>query len=363
MIAMTTHRGEPRRVLVTGHLGYIGTVLVPMLLERGYAPVGADADLYRGCDFGGGPRPELPMVAGDVREIQVSDLTGLHAIIHLAALSNDPLCDLNPDVTYDINHAASVRLARLAREAGVPRFLFSSSCSNYGAAGDAPMREDSPLRPLTAYAISKVRVEHDVALVADDRFSPTFLRNATAYGVSPRLRLDLVLNDLVAWAVVTGRVHVLSDGTPWRPLVHVEDIARAFVAILEAPRDAVHNEAFNVGAPGENYRVRDLAELVRDAVPGSRVEFADGAGPDPRSYRVDFSKLMRAVPAFAPRWTVREGVRQLCEAFRAAGLVAGDLEGPRFKRVRRLKQLMAKGVLDTRLQWGAAVPVRRVEQP
>jgi len=350
---------QGRRVLVTGHLGYIGAVLVPILMERGYAVTGLDADLYRGCDLAGPPQPAVPNLADDVREIQAGHLAGLDAIIHLAALSNDPLGDLNPDVTYDINHVASVRLARLAREVGVSRFLFSSSCSNYGAAGDAPMREDSTLGPLTAYAISKVRVEHDVARLADETFSPTFLRNATAYGVSPRLRLDLVLNDLVGGAAVAGCIRVLSDGTPWRPLVHVEDIARAFVAMLEAPRETIHNQAFNVGAQGENYRVSDLAGMVHDAVPGSRVEYAEGAGPDPRSYRVDFGKLRRAVPTFAPRWTAREGVRQLCEAFRDGGLVPADLEGPRFKRVRRLKQLLANGTLDERLRRraGPALPI------
>jgi nucleoside-diphosphate-sugar epimerase len=321
-----------------------------MLLDRAYDVVGVDADLYAGCDFGAATSHRVPTIATDVRELRPADLAGVGAIIHLAALSNDPLGDLDPGVTDEINRAASVQLARLARDAGVSRYLFSSSCSNYGAAGDAPVDEDAPLRPLTPYAASKVAVEREVGQLADGRFSPVFLRNATAYGVSPRLRLDLVVNDLAAWAVVTGRVRLRSDGTPWRPLVHVEDIARAFVAMLEAPRAAVHNQCFNVGAAADNHRVRDLAEMVSRAVPGSRIEYADGAGPDPRSYRVDFAKVARAVPAFYPRWTVGEGIAQLVHAFQTTGLTRTDLEGPRFRRVGRVRQLMADGALDARLR-------------
>ena len=352
---MTSGNGAGARVLVTGHRGYIGTVLVPMLAARGYRVVGADTDFYHGCDLAAEPA-RIAELAADVRALEAADLEGLAAVVHLAALSNDPLGDLNPSVTYDINHAASVRLARLAREAGVPRFLFSSSCSSYGAAGDAPVDERSPVRPITAYAVSKVRVEEDVARLADSRFTPVFLRNATAYGASPRLRLDLVLNDLVAAAVVTGRIRVLSDGTPWRPLIHVADIAHAFAAMLEAPREAVHGQAFNIGRDGENHRVSDLAEMVREAVPGSRIEYAEGAGPDPRSYRVDFGKVARAVPGFAPSWTARQGVQEMAEAFRAARLTPADLDSSRFKRVKRVRELMAAGRVDGDLRV-AGVPV------
>jgi nucleoside-diphosphate-sugar epimerase len=341
------------RVLVTGHKGYIGTIMVPMLLHEGHTVVGLDSDLFRQCTFIPGI-VEVPELRVDLRDVHSRDLEGFEAVIHLAALSNDPLGDLNPEVTYDINHAASVRLAEMAKDAGIPRFLYSSSCSSYGKAGDDLVDETAELNPITAYAISKVRVERDVAKLADAHFSPTFLRNATAYGVSPRLRFDLVLNNLTAWAYAKGRVHIKSDGTPWRPIVHIEDIARAFLAVLHAPREVVHNQALNVGQTEENYRIRQLAEIVQDVVPGARIEYAEGGGPDPRCYRVDFGKIQRLLPEFKPRWNARRGAEELHDAYQRAGLVIEDCEGPRFKRIDHLKQLLAARYLDDTLRWRTA---------
>ena len=338
------------RVLVTGHKGYIGTVLVPMLLNKSYDVVGMDTDLYAGSTFGTGIQ-EVPEIKKDIRDVDASDLEGVDAILHLAGLSNDPLGDLNPNLTYEINHGASVRLAQLAKQVGVERYIFSSSCSNYGAGGEDLLNEGSPFNPVTPYGKSKVMVEQDVSKLADDDFCPTFLRNATAYGVSPRLRFDLVLNNLVAWALATGRIFMKSDGTPWRPIVHIEDISRAFIAVLEAPLNKIHNQAFNVGRNEDNYRISELAEIVSKTVPNCEIEYAEGAGPDKRCYRVDCSRIKETLPSFDPQWDARRGAEELYQAYQQHGVNIEEFEGPKYKRIAHIKQLISNGLIDKNLRW------------
>ena len=338
------------KVLVTGHRGYIGSVLVPLLLARDHEVHGFDTDLFRACTFDG-EMADIPEIIGDVRDVDIDVVKGYDAIIHLAGLSNDPLGDYNPNLTEDINHQGSVRMAKLAKEAGVERFLFASSCSNYGGGGQDFLDENAAFNPVTPYGVSKVAVEHSVGPMADDSFSPTFLRASTAYGMSPRIRFDLVVNNLTAWAFCTGEVHLKSDGSPWRPLVHVEDIARAYMAIMEEDREVVHGRAFNVGTTSENYIIREVAEIVHDVVPNCEIGFAEGAEPDLRCYRVDCNLLSRTVHGFKPQWTVRRGVEQLLEAYQRVGLTLEDFEGPRFKRIGHVKQLLDNGRLDNTLRW------------
>jgi len=342
------------RVLVTGHKGYIGTIMVPMLQAEGFDVTGLDNDLFDGCVFGDqtiyGGIPDIPYVRKDIRDVELSDLRGVDAIVHLCALSNDPLGNFNPQMTYEINHEASVKLAKLAKKAGVQRYLFSSSCSVYGASGADMVNEKSKPNPITPYGISKIRTERDISKLADPSFSATFLRSATAYGVSPMLRFDVVLNNLVAWAYTTGIVLLKSDGTALRPIVHIEDISRAFIAVLNTSRDLVHNEIFNVGITEENCRIRELAEIAKDTVPNAQIQYAKGAEPDKRSYRVDFSKVAQTLPKFKPQWNARLGAKQLYDAYKKVGITLEEFEGPRYRRITHLENSVNAGLLNKTLR-------------
>jgi nucleoside-diphosphate-sugar epimerase len=338
------------KVLVTGSQGYIGTILVPILIQKGHEVIGFDTDYYQRCTFSGKVF-DNDFIKKDIRDVQREEIEGVDAIIHLAGLSNDPLGDYRPDLTKDINEKASVRLAVLAKEVGIKRFLFASSCSNYGSAGSDFLDETAPFNPVTPYGISKVQVEAALSEMSDDDFSPTYLRASTAYGLSPRLRFDLVANNLTAWAFTTGRVYLKSDGSPWRPIVHVEDIAQAYIAVLHAPRDVIHNEAFNVGTTPENYQIKEIAEIVKEIVPNCRIDYAPDAGPDKRCYRVNCDKIARCLHEFKPQWTARRGIEQLYEEYKKVGLTLEEFEGPKFMRIAHVKQLIDGGNLDEDLKW------------
>jgi nucleoside-diphosphate-sugar epimerase len=338
------------KVLVAGDRGYIGAVLVPFLREAGHTVDGLDLDLYAGCDFGPGPEEIGLRERLDIRDVEPRHCAGYDAVVCLAALSNDPVGHLNPEATYSINLDGTLRLARAAKQAGVERYLFASSCSLYGAAGSQAVTEDAELFPVTPYGETKAVAERELSLLADDSFSPTYLRNATAYGSSPRLRLDIVVNNLTAVAMTTGKVSLESDGSPWRPLVHVEDICRSFLAVLEAPRELVHDEAFNVGRSADNVQVRDIAEMVRQAVPDSKVSLAASAGPDLRNYRVDFSKLAATFPELELRWNVSAGVDELVQAYTDFNFSHDDFLSSSYVRLRRIRELSSAGLIDDMLR-------------
>lgn len=338
------------RVLVTGHLGYLGVELTPVLQRLGHEVVGLDANYFAGCDFSAPPEP-LPALDVDLRDVTPAHLVGFDAVVHLAALSNDPLSDLNPELTYDINLHASVRLAKAAKAAGVSRYVYSSSCSLYGQGGDTELDERAPFNPVTPYGKTKVMVEQQVSQLADSDFSPVFLRNATVYGLSRRLRADIVVNNLVGYAATTGTLILQSDGTPWRPLVHVLDVAQAFARALEAPRPSIHNQAFNVGRAGENYQVRAIADTVGEVVDGCDVQYGDGATSDARDYRVDFTKIESELPGYQPEWTLRRGIEQLWAAFAGGGLSRDAFEAPTYYRLRTIRQRLDNGELDGDLRW------------
>ncbi len=339
------------RILVTGDRGYIGRVLVPYLIARGHEVSGLDTDYFRGCDLYDAPVPQYRLLTKDVRDATAEDLGGIECIIHLAALSNDPMGEIDPALTDEINHRASVRLAGLARKAGVGRFIFSSSCSIYGKSGGDFVDETALQDPLTAYARSKVDTERDIGLLADGRFSPVFLRNSTCFGLSPRFRFDLVVNNLTGWACTTGEIRIMSDGTPWRPLVHVEDVAQAACLAAEADRELVHNLAFNVGENHQNHQVRQVAEIVQKVVGDCKVTFTGEHGADSRTYRVDFGRIHEHLKGFRCRWDVERGVREIHSKFKQMHLSLQDFQGPRFTRLKRLKELLAGREVDAGLRY------------
>ncbi|RYE64693.1 MAG: SDR family oxidoreductase [Oxalobacteraceae bacterium] len=353
------------KVMVTGHRGYIGSVMVPILAAAGHEVHGYDSELYHRCHYApGGSLPSVPGLCKDVRDITATDLAGFDAVVHLAALSNDPLSNLNPEITYAINHRGSVQVAKAAKQAGVKRFLFASSCSNYGAAGEGLVNETAELKPVSAYGVSKVLAEQDIAGLADADFCPVYMRPATAYGLSPMLRFDIVLNNLTAWAVTERVILLKSDGSPWRPIVHIADISRAFLAALEAPADVVRNQAFNVGQDAHNYQIRDIAQIVAATVPGCKLAFASDASPDTRSYRVDFGKITKALPAFKPTRSATDGAEELYRAYVSAGLTMTEFEGPRYQRIGQIQSLISDGEIgeDLRRRYPGDAEVPRIRR-
>lgn len=339
------------KVLVTGSGGYIGSVLCGKLLEDGFEVTGLDTGFYVGCNFFKVPYT-IRQISKDVRDIAPRDIIGFDAVIHLAALSNDPIGTINPELTSEINFRASVRLAEYAREAGVKRFIFSSSCSIYGIAGEEDVDERGKLDPVTEYARSKVESEEKIAGFADEHFSPVILRNATVYGISPMMRTDLVVNNLAGWAYTTGKMRIMSDGTPWRPLIHIQDICNAFIAVLKAPRPLIHDQVFNVGSINENYRIKDIVDIIKKKMPECDIEYTGEHGADERTYRVNFSKITKVLADhFKPQWNVDRGVEEIFAAYKEKKLLKDDFQGDKFIRLKRIKKLLKEGKINGELFW------------
>ncbi|HEV8293639.1 MAG TPA: SDR family oxidoreductase [Tepidisphaeraceae bacterium] len=334
-------RFDPMRAFVTGHKGYIGAHLVDVLKQAGHQVTGCDIDLFGGCNWEPVPRADKDLVK-DVRQITADDLKGHDCVMHLAAISNDPMGAINAKLTFDINRDASIRLAQLAKKAGVPRFLFAGSCSVYGQGTKLDLDEGDPLNPLTAYAQSKIETEKAVSELADETFSPAFLRNSTAFGPSPMLRIDLVVNNLLASAMAFGEIRIMSDGSPWRPLIHCRDIARAFLAFASAPRDIIHNKAVNVGANSENYQVRDVGNQVNRLMPSAKITYTGEVGADPRNYRVNFDLLYRLLPDFKLQYNLISGMEELHRKMVEHGFTRKDFEGDQFVRLRSIKKTLHK---------------------
>lgn len=341
-----------RKIIVTGHNGYIGAVLAPLLVEKGYEVVGIDTSYYdEACELFAPGFKDIKQIKKDVREIEEKDIDKAYAVCHLSALSNDPIGALDKELTYDINYKASLRLAELSKKVGVEKFIFSSSCSMYGKSGDDILTEEAVFSPVTAYAESKVLSEKFIKPLGSKDFSVTFLRNSTAYGISPKLRIDLVVNNLVGWALTTGNIKIMSDGTPWRPLIHVEDIAQAFLAVIEASKETISGESFNVGTNSENYQVKDIAFLVKEVMPECNVIITGENGMDSRSYKVDFSKIKRKMPHFKPKWGLKKGIEQICDYYKRYGMDSDKFNGKCFIRLKQIKYLLDSHKLDSRLYW------------
>lgn len=338
------------KILVTGTEGYLGSLLAPLLMERGHDVIGVDTGYYKAGWLYNATDRAPQTLSKDIRQLQIEDFQGVEAVVHMAELSNDPAGQLAPHITYEINHQGSLHIARLAKAAGVERFVYTSSCSVYGLTSEDFVDETSPVNPQTAYAMCKTLVERDVRPMADDRFSPTFLRNATAYGASPRMRFDIVLNNLAGHAWTSGEIKMTSDGTPWRPLVHALDIAKAIICTLEAPRDVVHDQIFNVGDTAHNYQVRQVAQVVAEAFPGCQLSFGNSDG-DNRSYRVSFEKINHMLPGFACEWDARRGAQQLYEVFKAIDMEAETFSFRGFTRLKQLQYLLATQQLNTAFFW------------